>query len=81
MYVYQSLADCIPVLAQFSILGFPESAQLRCDGLAAGAVDAWPIVMFDLHEFLRRSDFRSLGGFGSLVLQLDPGLISPIRCG
>jgi len=32
---YQSLADCIPFLAQFTILAFPEPAQLRFDQLAA----------------------------------------------
>jgi tRNA(fMet)-specific endonuclease VapC len=32
---YQSLADCIPFLSQFAILGFPESAQLRFDHLVA----------------------------------------------
>jgi tRNA(fMet)-specific endonuclease VapC len=31
---YQSLADSIPFLAQFTIHGFPESAQLRFDQLA-----------------------------------------------
>lgn len=30
---YQSLADNIPFLAQFQILGFPESAQLRFEQL------------------------------------------------
>src|ERR1700682_4198726 len=32
---YQRLADTIPFLAQFAILGFPESAQLRFDQLLA----------------------------------------------
>jgi tRNA(fMet)-specific endonuclease VapC len=32
---YQSLADNIPFLAQFKIMAFPESAQLRFDELAA----------------------------------------------
>jgi tRNA(fMet)-specific endonuclease VapC len=32
---YQSLADSIPFLAQFTILPFPETAQLRFDQLAA----------------------------------------------
>ncbi len=32
---YQRLADTIPFLAQFAILGFPESAQRRFDRLAA----------------------------------------------
>jgi tRNA(fMet)-specific endonuclease VapC len=32
---YRSLAECIPFLAKFSILAFPESAIARFEGLVA----------------------------------------------
>ena len=36
---YQSLADSIPFLARFTILAYPETAQLRFDQLAASKLN------------------------------------------